>query len=159
MRKTTTPNTLICGAQAALLGCCLALTGCQGLKPTAFAPLDARLEPVPGGGARYLVLVNTSDKDLHNCSFSVYAWNERQQNPVAAASPLGSGQGSIRLWQAGEAGRFNERGKGIQFPFNTLVTKLQLVGHCDEGPIRQVWRLEESGELGRAGVPTNLARR
>jgi len=158
MRELTKRPVLIQCARTLLLGSVLALTGCQGLKPTSFAPFDARLEPAPGGGARYLVLVNTSDKDLHNYSFSVYAWDERGANPIAAGTPFGSGQGSGRLWKSGEAGRFNERGKGIEAPLDHAITKVQLVGHCDEGAFRQVWTGTESGELRRVGVRPELAR-
>src|ERR1035437_10719530 len=41
------------------------LTGCESLQDTSFAPLDARLEPIPGGGAQHFVVVNTSRSEEH----------------------------------------------------------------------------------------------
>ena len=144
--------------QIILLGSCMALTGCQGLKPTSFAPFEARLEPVPGGGVKYLVLVNDGSQDLHNWSISAYLWNEHQSNPVVAGNPHCYVQGSGSLWKAGTAQRIVQRGKGVELPLNAAVTKVQLVGQCDEGSFRQVWTGTESGELRRVGVTTELAR-
>jgi hypothetical protein len=158
MQNITRTHGFIQCLQPILLCSCLALTGCQGLQPTSFAPFDARLEPVPGGGAKYLVLVNTSDQDLHNWSASTYLWNEHQASPVAAANVYCSIQGSGRLWKAGTAERVVQRGRGVELPINDAVTKVQLVGHCDEGAFRQVWTGTESGELRPVGVVSQLAR-
>jgi hypothetical protein len=144
--------------QMILLGSCVAITGCQGLKPTSFSPFDARLEPVPGGGTKYLVLVNVSNQDLHNWSFSAYLWNERQSNPIVAGNPHCYAQGSGRLWKAGTGVRIRQQGTGVELPINKAVTKVQLVGHCDEGAFRQVWAGAESDVLRRLGATSELAR-
>lgn len=57
------------------------LTGCESLQDTSFAPLGAKLEPIPGGGAHYFVAVNTSGQTLHNIHFEVVIWSGRVITP------------------------------------------------------------------------------
>ena len=115
------------------------LAGCQtATQQTSFAPIEPRLESIPGGGAQYFVLVNTSGKDLHNVSFSAYLYNEDEQNPVKRGKWVYEFQGSGATWGLGIAKRFRDRRmRGEQLPITKPVTKVEVVGHCDEGHFRQ----------------------
>jgi hypothetical protein len=115
------------------------LAGCQtALEQTSFAPLEARLEPVPDGGAQYFVLVNTSGRELQNFSYSAYIYNENGQNATKRNRPVYEFQGSGAKWGPGLARRFYDRRmRGQQLPITHPITKVVIVGHCDEGPFRQ----------------------
>ncbi len=121
----------------------LGLLGCQTL--TSFAPLDARLDPVPGGGARYLVVINRSGQELHNCKFSVYVWNDL--NPQIRRITTREGLISLQKLGPNEECRFYAWGKGIQAPIVERVSGVDIVGHCDEGRFRQTWLITDSDQL------------
>jgi hypothetical protein len=125
----------------------LLLMGCQTSQYTSFAPLDAKLEPVPNGGARYFVLVNTTGQDLHNFSFSAYLWNDDDWNPIRQQRPVKHYTASGARLEAGKAVRFQSWGMGIEDPILVPVSRVEVVGQCDEGHIRQAWQNNESGQL------------
>src|SRR6267142_2199591 len=132
--------------------CALALlTGCQSMRDTALAPLDARLEPVPGGGAKYLVLVNVSGKELHHFSLSGYLYNDEELNMFWRSRPTREFVGSCAQLTDGETFRMRPQGKGIEDPIFEHVSRLVIIGHCDEGHFRQTFQNSESGQL-RRGV-------
>jgi hypothetical protein len=130
----------------------LGLTGCQTTQYTDFAPLDARLEPVPGGGAKYFLLINTSGKTLHNVSFSAYLWDETSPNVLTGRQPFLHGSVSHPEWPPGRAQRFRPRDMGIEGPITRPVTKVEVVGHCDEGYFRQLWLGTSSDQLQPSGA-------
>src|SRR5260370_1736731 len=66
----------------------LALLGCQGPQYTSFAPVTAELLPIPGGGAKYFVMLNTSGRTLHNFNASAYLWDERSESPISRQRPF-----------------------------------------------------------------------
>jgi hypothetical protein len=124
----------------------LAAVGCQSTKPTAFAPFDARLERVSGGGAQHFVLVNASGREFHNLKFSAYMWDAfapalYRHNPVVSCS------GSGKKLGAGETLRFHKLGETGEVPILISITHVELIGHCDEGRFHQFWRKTYSGQL------------
>jgi hypothetical protein len=99
------------------------LTGCKSLQDTSFAPLDARLEPIPGGGAQGFVVINTSGQVLHNYRFSAYMWDDRaitytadnnsslpKRLPAMTYTFMGSGF----EWEPGRKQRFRDRDLGSE---------------------------------------------
>src|SRR5216683_3149513 len=99
-----------------VLVCVLVLVGCQSPQYTSFTPLEARLEAVPGGGALYFVLVNTSGQDLHNCTYSAYIWSDENPNPIYRGRPAKRYTGSRQKWEAGKAVRFRSFDRAIEDP-------------------------------------------
>ena len=124
---------------------CLLLTGCEATRYTTFAPFDARLEPIPGGGAQYLVLVNRGEIDIHNFSGSVYIWLYRDPNVTRLDTRAGSIYG--HELKAGESLRFHYPTLKGEASILVPVSKVELVGHCEEGYFRQAWVITESGQL------------
>ena len=51
--------------------------------------------------------------------------------------------------------RFRPFDKEIQDPIVELITRIQVVGHCDEGHFRQEWINTESGELRPVGISSH----
>ena len=127
------------------------LAGCLAPEYTSFAPLDARIEPVPSGGARYFIVVNTSGRELHNVSCSAYMWNDCAPNPIRRASPIYKFEGSLLEWEPGSAMRFRPLDMGIETPIVEHVSRVEIVGHCDEGHFRQRWQDTKSGQLRPVG--------
>jgi hypothetical protein len=123
----------------------LLLLGCQTYQPTAFAPLDARLEPTPFGGARYFVLVNTSCKDLHNVSRSVYVWNN--QNVLLERRYTRRLYLNRELLSSGAVVRTHGFANPTEEPLVEPITGVEVVGHCDEGSFRESWINNGSEEL------------
>jgi len=118
------------------------------MKPTSFAPFSARLEPVPRSGVQYLVLVNSSGRELHNYSFSAYLYSELlRRNPLVRNVPFRQYAGSGATLPSGQVMRFKPIDKDIEDPIVPAVTRVQVVGHCDEGHFRQQWVNTDSGEL------------
>src|SRR5437899_3788145 len=123
----------------------LATVGCQSLKPTPFAPLSARLEPVPGSAAKYFVLTNTSGQELHNFRYSAYLYSELlRRHPFVRRLPVRQWVASGSSLKAGQVMRFKPFDKEIQDPIVEPITRVQVVGHCDEGHFRQDWLNTES---------------
>ena len=129
------------------------LMGCQGPQYTSFAPVNARLEPVPGGGAQYFLLINTSGRELHNVSLSAYLWDEHTESLISRQQPCRRYEGSGSSWPAGKAQRFRPLGMHVEDPITQPVTRAEVVGHCDEGYFRQAWVGTESGQLQPVGCP------
>jgi hypothetical protein len=132
------------------------LTGCKSLQDTSFAPLDARLEPIPGGGAQGFVVINTSGQVLHNYRFSAYMWDDRaitytadnnsslpKRLPAMTYTFMGSGF----EWEPGRKQRFRDRDLGSEIKILLPVSRVQIVGGCDEGRFREDWQITGSGQL------------
>jgi hypothetical protein len=133
-----------------------ALTGCKSLQNTSFAPLDARLEPIPGGGAQGFVVINTSGQVLHNYRFRAYMWDDRaitytagnnsslpSRLPAMTYTFMGSGF----EWDPGRMQRFRDRDLGSEIKILLPVSRVQIVGSCDEGRFREDWQITGSGQL------------
>ncbi len=136
------------------------LIGCQGPKCTSFAPLDFRLEPIPGGGARYPVVVNNSGQVLHNCRFTANLWNYDVHNPRYRSMPIGEFSGSIPEWAPGVKLPFEKRFQpGSPLHFNEYLTTVQIIGQCDEGQFRQIWERTKSGDLKPVGISSSDGQR
>jgi hypothetical protein len=136
------------------------LTGCETLQDTAFAPVDARLEPIPGGGAQCFVMVNTSGQTLHHVRFRAYMWDDRaitytagnnaafpQRLPAMTYTFTGSGS----EWGPGQARRFRDRDMDSEIKILLPVSRVQIVGSCNEGRFREDWRITGPGQLQRIG--------
>jgi len=136
----------------------LVATGCQSPSYTSFAPLDARLEPIPTKNSRYLVVINSSGMMLHNLTFSSYLWTDEGRHRQHGERMLGRGMGSLAELPPGQAIRFHEHGKSIELAMAHPVSKVEVFGHCDEGNFRQAWVKTESGELRRV-APSAFAQR
>ena len=132
------------------------LTGCETLQDTSFAPVDARLEPIPGGGAQYFVMVNTNGQTLHNVHFRAYMWDDRaitytagnnsslpRRLPAMTYTFMGSGF----EWDPGRMQRFRDRDLGGEIKILKPVSRVQIVGSCDEGRFREDWQITGSGQL------------
>jgi len=133
----------------------LATVGCQAPKSVPFAPLSARLEPVPGSAALYFVVINTSGQELHNYRYSAYLYSELlRRHPFARKLPIRQYVGSGYNLGRSQIMRFRRLDKNIEDPIVEAITRVQIVGHCDEGHFRQEWTTTESGEL--RPVETNL---
>jgi hypothetical protein len=136
------------------------LTGCESLQDTSFAPLDARLEPIPGGGAQHFIVVNTSGQVLHNFRFRAYMWDDRaitytagnnspfpKRLPAMTYTFMGSGS----QWEPGHVQRFRDRDLNSEISILKPVSRVQIVGRCDEGRFREDWRITGSGQLQQIG--------
>jgi len=134
------------------------LTGCETLQDTAFAPFDARLEPIPGGGAQGFVMINTSGKTLHHFRFRAYMWDDHaftytagnnspfpQRLPAMTYTFMGSGS----EWDPGQVQRFRDRDLGGEIKILLPVSRVQIIGSCDEGRFREDWRITGAGQLQR----------
>ncbi len=130
----------------------LALLGCQGPQYTSFAPVTAELLPIPGGGAKYFVMLNTSGRTLHNFNASAYLWDERSESPISRQRPFKRYFGSGPAWPSGEMASFGGWAKHAD-PIIESVTKVEVVGRCDEGYFRQAWVATGSGQLQPVGNP------
>ena len=127
-----------------IVGCVLLLAGCATPR-TSFAPLTLRLEPSPSGGIRYLVAVNTSGKDLHNVSGSIYIcdnrnrWLEKRYTDRVIIS--------VPLWEAGTAMRAREFARTREARITEMISEVEIVGHCDEGYFRETWVNTDEDQL------------
>ena len=144
------------------------LSGCETYNGTKFAPLGARLESAGYGGAQSMVLVNSSGQTLHNVRFRAYMWGQNQlvnspQQPYVLASNSSLPNrvpaqtyifsGSAVKMDPGEAIHFRNRDTGGEARILQPVTKVQIVGNCDEGAFRETWLMGGRGQLELAGVP------
>jgi hypothetical protein len=136
------------------------LTGCETLQDTSFAPVDARLEPIPGGGAQYFVMVNTSGQTLHHVRFRAYMWDDRAITftagnnsafPQRLPAMTYTFTGSSSEWHPGQVQRFKDRDMDIEGAILKPVSHVQIVGSCDEGRFREDWRITGAGQLQRIG--------
>ena len=133
------------------------LTGCQSLQPTSFAPLEVRLETIPGGGAQHLTAINTSGQALHHYWVRIYIWNDQtlffeggqganatRRFPAMTYTCTASGD----RWDPNQIMRFKDF--NIRDTEGTIffpVSRLQIVGRCDEGRFREYWEVSPSGQL------------
>jgi hypothetical protein len=132
--------------------------GCQSGRVRGFTPLETQLDPVPGGGARYLVVVNTSGKELHHCRFAAYLYNGHDPDPLQHLQHFARCAGHRDFWPPGDEARFHMRGTTLEFPIVDPVTRVDVIGHCDEGTIRQSWRITESeNEVRPPGVAARFS--
>jgi len=143
------------------------LTGCQNLQYTAFAPVEARIESVPSRGAQYLVVVNASGQVLHNCHFRAYVWYDR--TPTYVAGPNNcfpkyfprvtyTFTASESRWETNgmmHFGEFHLRSKEMVILFP--VSRVQIIGQCDEGRFREDWEADPSGRLQLIGPAAHSA--
>jgi hypothetical protein len=134
----------------------LLLAGCR-TPYTSFAPFDARLEPSPRGGAVYLVLINRSDKTLHNYTCSVYVWSEHFPGYDRMPKIIGRGVTNGRRVDPGTSIRFRSWGMQMEMPIPVSVSKVEIIGNCEEGAFRQGWENSGSGLIPIAprGLPSN----
>ncbi len=136
----------------AMLALVVTMTGCQSVKPTAFRPLEAKLEPVSGGVADYFVLVNASGHELRNYHLSAYLWTDRDRNALRQNQPFRHCFASGASWAAGGVLHFRVWEQFVQAPVIVPLSKIEVVGHCDEGSFCQFWKATESGQLVAAGT-------
>lgn len=122
----------------------VALAGCQTPSTQKLAPLRTEVEHVPGGGARYLVLINGSSQDLHHCTFSAFLSDAHDPNPLLRLQPFARCSGTKNLWRSGEETRFECPDSHMEFPIIQSLGRVEVVGHCDEGSFRQSWRITAS---------------
>jgi hypothetical protein len=137
------------------------LTGCNTLQDTTFAPVDVQLESDLRGGEQHIILVNASGQELHHFTFRGSVWGD---SPLTyTGDPLGTlpqhvpnetytFNGSGGKWEPGQALHFRERDLGIEGRVLRPVTRVQIVGHCDEGSFREDWQMTRSGQLQRIGA-------
>lgn len=144
-------------------------SGCQTTNDTKFAPLDARLESLNHGGAQSMVLVNSSGQALHNVSFRAYVSLQSQlvnsPQPYLLVSASGLPQripvqnytfsGSSDKLDPGEVIHFKDRYTGGESRILQPVTKIQIVGSCDEGAFRETWVRDGNGQLQLVGASQN----
>src|SRR3954466_7089149 len=89
------------------LGLALVAVGCQAPKHSSFSPFSAHLESIPGSAAQYLVLINTSGRDLHNFRYSAYLYSELiPHHPLARNRPFKQLLGSGHTLASGQVMRF-----------------------------------------------------
>jgi hypothetical protein len=151
---------------------CLGLglwNGCQTYHGTKFAPLQPKLDSLGYGGAQSMSLVNSSGQAMHNVHFRAYMWGQSHleqspQQPYMLTSASGLPQrvpaltysfmGSAGKLDAGQVIHFNNGNTGGESRILEPVTKIQIVGSCDEGDFRETWVLNGRGVLVLVGVPT-----
>ena len=134
------------------LAVALAATGCQTSGSSKFTPFSAKLESVQGGGAQYFVIINTSGQELHNFSYTAYLYSELlRRHPAVRNLPIRPDLASGSRLKPGQVMRFRSYDKGIQDPLVQPITRVLIVGHCDEGKFRQEWMTTTSGELRPVG--------
>jgi hypothetical protein len=146
---------------AAFLGVAL-LTGCQAVHDIGFSPIEPRLNPAHAGGAKYFVLVNSSGQTLHHFSFRAYMWGDSAMtyagDPVAALPQRAQQQtytfqGSGSQWEVGQGIHFRDRRFGGEGKILWPISKIQIVGSCDEGSFREDWQINSAGRLEQVGTP------
>ena len=132
------------------------LTGCESLQDTTFAPAEVRLELVPAGGAQHFVVVNASGQTLHHYWFRAYVWDDQaifytgglQANtPRRVRALTYTGTGSGPQWEPGKVLRFKDWNLPSEGSIVKPVSRVQIVGSCDEGPFRENWQINASGQL------------
>jgi hypothetical protein len=128
------------------------LTGCESFQDTTFAPIKAVLEPVTGG-AQHFVVVNSSDQILHNYYFRVYMWDDHnlfytwgdtpRRRPAMTYTFTSSGT----KWEPGEEQRFRDWKMPSEMFILKPVSRVEIVGSCDEGQFRENWQINATGQL------------
>lgn len=136
------------------------LAGCQSPQATAFAPIQARLDRVDGGGQMYFVVVNTSGQTLHNYHLRAYLWYDEQLTYVGyLSSSLPQRQPAMTYscvasgpeWKAGEVLHFQLNPASAEVRIVYPVSRVQIAGGCDEGNFREYWQVNKAGRLQSAG--------
>ena len=132
-------------------------TGCESLQDTAFAPVKAELEPVTGG-AQHFVVINSSTQTLHNFRFRAYMWNDHNVFYTGGDMPLTPRHrpamtytftSSGTKWEPGEMRRFRDWKQPDEIFILKSVSRVQIVGSCDEGQFREDWQVNGTGQLER----------
>ena len=144
---------------ALFLFACLSVimfSGCRSVDTT-FIPLEPKFESVPMGGAQTIVLVNTSGRPLYNVKFRAYVWGNNNNQMTAAdnfstlpesiPNLTHSFRGFAGKLQPGEVIHFTDQRTGGPSRILQPVTRVQVEGSCDEGPFREEWRPDNSGQL------------
>jgi len=139
------------------------LTGCKSLQDTTFAPLDCKLERIPGESAQYVVVINTSGQTLHHIHFwgdmwyanaVTYIGNDPDSIPVRLPAMSYSLRGTDVQLEPGQVARFkrdlspNSAECSIVYP----VSRVQIAGSCDEGRFREDWQINGAGQLQPIGI-------
>jgi hypothetical protein len=134
-----------------LFGLLFLLSGCATTYYTPFAPFDAEFESAGSGGARYIVLINNGDAELHNLKASLNIWTYRAN----LMTPKMSRRGYIFVGkvQLGQRIHMRNFASTIETSISERVSKVELSGHCDEGDFREVWVPTANNPLER--VPTS----
>jgi hypothetical protein len=91
------------------------------------------------------VCVNTSGKDLHNVSGSVYLWSH--WNWLLEKNYTGRMVLSVPRWEAGEAMRAYEFADPREARLTEKISGVEVVGHCDEGHFRESWVNTDNDQL------------
>jgi hypothetical protein len=138
-------------------------TGCKSLQDTSFAPLYCELEPIPGGGAQYIVIINTSKQTLHHIRFLGNVWYDHYPTilsssqsliPVSLPALTFSFNGFIGQWEPDHVERIKNDLSPISAESSMLypVSRVQIAGKCDEGPFREDWQINGAGQLQPMGI-------
>ena len=124
----------------ALLGLLvLSMVGCKSPQFTSSAPFEANLEREANQGSHYLRLTNVSGHDLHNYTLSVYAWNVYMDHPMYRHEPFLKAFGDDSVLKSGEKLRITSFGESLEEGVDQSITRVEGVGHCNEGKFRQGW--------------------
>jgi hypothetical protein len=130
----------------------VAAIGCQTSGSSRFAPFSAKLESIRGSPAQYFFVVNTSGQELHNYKYTAYLYSELlRRDPLVRNLPIRKDIASGSRLRPGQVMRFRSFDKAIQDPLVQPITRVLIVGHCDEGRFRQQWMTTISGELRPVG--------
>ncbi len=133
------------------------LTSCESLQDTTFAPIKPVLEPVTGG-AQHFVIINTSNQTLHNFRFRAYLWDDYNLTYTGGNMPFTPRRRPAMTytvtaagvkWEPGVAQRPRDWRMPSELSILTPVTRVQIVGSCDEGQFREDWHINGAGQLER----------
>lgn len=141
------------------------LTGCQTFHDTEFSPIEARLDTKLNGSSQHFVLINSSGQTLHHYRFAAYMWGESLMTTEGdewATLPLRNQdpdqertyncEGSGEQWEPGQVFHFKDSRYSGEGKILQPISKVQIVGSCDEGTFREDWRINRSGQLEQVGV-------
>lgn len=112
-------------------------------------------------------MINSSGQVLHNFRFRAYMWDDHALTYIAGPNAdipkrlpamtytfMGSGS----RWETNQIQRFRDRLlRDTEGVILLPVSRLQIVGRCDEGRFREDWQITPSGQLhpiGAASSPT-----
>src|SRR5215831_12610764 len=132
---------------AALL---LGVIGCQTTSEKAFRPIEVQLETA-SGGAQYLIVSNISGQELHNYQFSVHLWSEHSPRLGWPERPFGRYDASGPSWAPGKVLRFRMLHSSMENPIREPISRVEVVGHCEQGHFRQSWVAKDFRQLRPSG--------
>jgi hypothetical protein len=124
--------------------------GCQTTPEKAFRPVEVQLETA-SGGAQYLIVRNSSGQELHNYRFSVHLWSEHSPHLGWKERPFGRYDASGSSWAPGKVLRFRMFYSSMENPITEPISRVEVVGHCEQGHFRQSWVAKDFGQLHPSG--------